>query len=271
MPIVEIGRKVNNPAIDVVRDDGARGVREAISHLISLGHRDIVHVDGGALPAAPERRYGYQTAMRKHNLHEKIRILPGDYTEESGVRAAQKLLAEDSLPTAVIAANDESALGLIETLIRAGVDIPSDVSVIGYDDSRLARLPFLNLTTVIPEGAGAVKSELSRLCPFFCGSWADVGVRHPQAVSRRSARSAARTNGLDTGEDGAILVRRRGQRGIGRCGVVGSAFMSVEDQRGGAVGSAAGHPFAATGGMKRCGLGGAGSIKQATTPTSWGS
>jgi hypothetical protein len=109
------------------------------------------------------------------------------------------------------------------------------------------------------------------LCPFFCGSWVDVGVRHPQAVSRRSARSAARTNGLDAGEDGAILVRRRGQRGIGRCGVVGSVFMSVEDQRGGAVGSAAGHPFAATGGMKRCGLGGAGSIKQATMPTSWGS
>lgn len=160
VPIVEIGRKVNNPAIDVVRDDGARGVREAISHLISLGHRDIVHVDGGALPAAPERRYGYQTAMRKHNLHEKIRILPGDYTEESGVRAAQKLLAEDSLPTAVIAANDESALGLIETLIRAGVDIPSDVSVIGYDDSRLARLPFLNLTTVKQDAARMAESAV---------------------------------------------------------------------------------------------------------------
>lgn len=148
VPIVEIGRKVNDPAIDVVRTDGAQGVKDAVNHLVSLGHRDIVHVDGQALPAAAERRHGYQAAMRRHELHDNIRVIHGDYTEESGVRAARMLLAEGSLPTAVVAGNDECALGLIESFIREGVDVPGDISVVGFDDSRLARLSFLNLTTV---------------------------------------------------------------------------------------------------------------------------
>lgn len=86
--------------------------------------------------------------MRRHELHDNIRVIHGDYTEESGVRAARMLLAEGSLPTAVVAGNDECALGLIESFIREGVDVPGDISVVGFDDSRLARLSFLNLTTV---------------------------------------------------------------------------------------------------------------------------
>ena len=55
-----------------------RGAQQAVDHLVDLGHRDIVHIDGGTLPGATERRRGYRTAMRRHGLDEHIRIMPGD-------------------------------------------------------------------------------------------------------------------------------------------------------------------------------------------------
>jgi DNA-binding LacI/PurR family transcriptional regulator len=75
-------------------------------------------------------------------------VLPGEYPEESGAHAARELLAADQLPTAVLAGNDRCAHGLLDTLVRAGLRVPGDVSVVGYDDSQIARLSFIDLTTV---------------------------------------------------------------------------------------------------------------------------
>ncbi|MGH3627761.1 MAG: substrate-binding domain-containing protein [Sciscionella sp.] len=86
-------------------------------------------------------------AMRRHGLAARIRVLAGDYTEESGARAAAALLREGSLPTAIVAGTDDCALGVLDSLLRARVDVPGRVSVAGYDDSRVARLPFVNLTS----------------------------------------------------------------------------------------------------------------------------
>jgi DNA-binding LacI/PurR family transcriptional regulator len=85
---------------------------------------------------------------RRHHLQDHIRILPGDYTEESGAQAAGTLLQADKPPSAIFAANDRCAHGVIATLSRAGLDIPNDVSVVGYDDSRIARLSFVDLTMI---------------------------------------------------------------------------------------------------------------------------
>ena len=119
-----------------------------MDHLVSLGHRDIVHIDGGHAPGAIERRAGYENAMRSHGLSRWIRILPGDYTELSGAAAARLLLADEKLPTAVIAGNDQCAAGLLDELRWVGIDVPGQISVVGYDDSRLARLAHIDLTTV---------------------------------------------------------------------------------------------------------------------------
>lgn len=107
-------------------------------------------------------------------------------------------------------------------------------------------------------------------CDRFSGRFRRVqGARHPQPGSRRGARSAARTNGLDVGEDDAILVLAGSGRGSMRYVVLGFRLMVVEDQSEAGRGSAASHPFAARGGMRRCGSSGAGSIKGATTPPQW--
>jgi DNA-binding LacI/PurR family transcriptional regulator len=148
LPVVVIGRRVDAGGVDVVRSADADGVGQAVDHLAGLGHRAIAFIDGGRGTIASDRRRGYRTAMRRHGLGEHIRVISGDHTEAAGTRAAQALLADGSLPTAVIASNDRSALGFLDALNRAGVAVPGAISVVGYDDSTLSRLAHVNLTTV---------------------------------------------------------------------------------------------------------------------------
>ena len=148
VPVVVLGRRTSAP-VDVVRTADDEGVRQAVEHLVGLGHRAIVHLDGGPGTIAADRRRGYRTAMRRHGLSP--RLITGGYTEEGGARAARELLDGGSLPTAVVAANDRAALGLLDTFTRAGVPVPGAVSVVGYDDSPMSRLAYVNLTTVSQE------------------------------------------------------------------------------------------------------------------------
>ncbi|GAA4888915.1 LacI family DNA-binding transcriptional regulator [Streptomonospora salina] len=153
VPVVQVSRSATVPGADLVRSSEAPGMSRAIGYLAELGHRDIVHVDGGAALEAEERRRGYRDAMRRHGLADRARELPGAFTEESGARAARELLARGTLPTAVVTANDRCARGLLDVFVRAGVGVPQEVSVIGYDDSRLAHLSFLDLTSVRQDSA----------------------------------------------------------------------------------------------------------------------
>jgi DNA-binding LacI/PurR family transcriptional regulator len=148
LPVVVVGRRVPPGAVDVVRAADDRGVAQAIGHLAALGHRDIAFVDGGRGTIAADRRQGYREAMRRHGFGRHVRIIPGDHTEEAGTRAAEALLAGGRLPTAVMASNDRCAVGFLDALIRRGLKVPDSVSVVGYDDSMLARLAHVDLTTV---------------------------------------------------------------------------------------------------------------------------
>jgi DNA-binding LacI/PurR family transcriptional regulator len=159
LPVVVVARHVRDASVYVVRTADEEGVRQAVEHLVDLGHRKIFHVDGGRAPGATERRRGYRTTMRRHGLAEQVRIIPGGLTEESGATAAQILLNTDgSLPTAIVAFNDRCAIGLLDAFIRADIAVPSDVSIVGYDDDRLSRLSHINLTTV-----GQDATRLSKL------------------------------------------------------------------------------------------------------------
>jgi DNA-binding LacI/PurR family transcriptional regulator len=105
--------------------------------------------------------------MRRYGLGAQVRVLAGDHTEAAGTRAARALLDEGRLPTAVVASNDRCALGLLDALTRAGVEVPDRVSVVGYDDSTLSRLAHVNLTTVSQDARGqaehAVVAAVERL------------------------------------------------------------------------------------------------------------
>ncbi|NUP41378.1 MAG: LacI family DNA-binding transcriptional regulator [Streptomyces sp.] len=149
---VSVGHRVPYARVDFVHSAEAKGVRQAIDYLVELGHRAIVHIDGGRGPGSAERRRSYRTAMRRHGLEPEIRVIPGEHTEQSGIETGQLLLAERDrglpLPTAVLAGNDRCAMGVWMALARGGVDVPRDISVVGYDDSHLSHLMPIGLTTV---------------------------------------------------------------------------------------------------------------------------
>ena len=168
VPVVVVGRRVMPVLVDVVRSADDRGVALAVDHLVALGHTDIAFVDGGRGTIAGDRRRGYREAMRRHGLADRVRVVPGDHTESGGARAARQLVEQGrSASTAVLTSNDRAALGLMDVLIRSGVRVPQDVSVVGYDDSSLAQLAHVDLTSVNQDAQqqaeGAVQAAIERV------------------------------------------------------------------------------------------------------------
>ncbi|GAB3966368.1 LacI family DNA-binding transcriptional regulator [Actinoallomurus acanthiterrae] len=167
LPVVVVGRRIASPELDAVRTADDQGVGQVVDHLAELGHRAIAHLDGGAGTIASDRRRGYRKAMHRNGLDEHLQIITGDYTEEAGMAAARTLLDGPELPTAVVAVNDRSAVGLLDSLARGGVHVPKVMSIAGYDDSPLSRLAHVNLTTVSQEPQNqaryAVEAMVERL------------------------------------------------------------------------------------------------------------
>lgn len=163
LPVVVVGQGTRSQAVDVVRTSDAAGIRLAVEHLVELGHRDIAHVDGGRGPGAAPRRNAYRSGLQRHGLTP--RVVPGGQSEEDGAAAGRVLV--DDPPTAVLTYNDRCAVGLLDVFVRAGVAVPGDVSVVGYDDSQVARLPYLRLTTISQDAAQlaalAVQRAVARL------------------------------------------------------------------------------------------------------------
>lgn len=133
-----------------VRVNNRRGTALAIAHLVKLGHRDIGYVGGpvnNVLTSA--RREGVEQAMQEHNCSVREEwLFQGDFSLQSGALAAAKWLAMDKRPTALFCANDEMALGVISHLHGHGVEVPRDLSIVGFDDIDVARFFVPPLTTV---------------------------------------------------------------------------------------------------------------------------
>jgi DNA-binding LacI/PurR family transcriptional regulator len=167
LPVVLVGRHTRSSLLDSVGVDDSAGAREAVDHLVSLGHTKIAHIHAGRAAGAPRRRHGYENAMKRHGLADFIRVVKGDFTEAGGSRSMAEILESGDIPTAVFAPNDFAALGAMETIDKAGLAIPGDISLVGYDDLSLAALPRISLTTIgqprADLGAQAVHLLLERL------------------------------------------------------------------------------------------------------------
>lgn len=148
-PTVIAARSTFSRSLDSVVNDDETGAELVVEHLVQLGHRRIAHIDGGVGGGSDQRRKGYKDAMSTRGLAGSIFIADGDYTEAggaSGMRQILELLPRP--PSAVFAANDLSAVGAIQVLDEHGLKVPGDVSVAGYDNTALAGLRRIGLTTV---------------------------------------------------------------------------------------------------------------------------
>lgn len=158
VPTVLIGnRRLQVADADVVGADEMAGARLAVEHLLELGHRRIAFIDGPSGPAAM-RAQGYREAMRSAGC-DPIERMALETTDRGGHAAARQLLAADRAVTAIFAANDVMALGAWQAVREVGRVVPEDVSVLGYDDSPMAGIGLLQLTSV--DGRSAQVGELA--------------------------------------------------------------------------------------------------------------
>jgi DNA-binding LacI/PurR family transcriptional regulator len=147
IPTVVIGPPLDLPGIDVVRSADIEALEAVVDHLVSLGHSRIAHVDGGDLYLPAERVRGYRQAMEGRGLDPLV--IPGGETREAGDTAAAEVLRHADV-TAIIAYNDQCAVGIMHHFHRARVRVPEDMSVTGFDDDPLSGLAQIDLTTINP-------------------------------------------------------------------------------------------------------------------------
>jgi LacI family transcriptional regulator len=159
IPTVVLGRHERSAVYDTVFDDDDAGAELAVKHLISLGHRRIAHIahqdNARARPADllhVIRAETYQRVMRDHGLADEIAIAITSYSAEGGLQGARQLLNRTPHPTAIFAGADQAAFGALAAVHEAGLAVPGDVSVIGYDNIRLADLPNIALTSIDQDG-----------------------------------------------------------------------------------------------------------------------
>jgi len=194
VPIVVVGQKTRAKALDSVRNDDEAGAAAVVDHLVGLGHRRIAHIHAGAVGGSRGRREGYEQAMTRHGLGADVRSVKGAFTEAGGMRAMRSIIESGNLPTAVFVANDLAAMGALEALAAAGLRVPDDVSLVGYDDIITSHSARVALTTVaqpsVEMGRTAVDLLIERLLK------GRTEARHivlpPQLVVRGSTAAPAR-------------------------------------------------------------------------------
>ncbi|WP_420097327.1 LacI family DNA-binding transcriptional regulator [Brevibacterium sediminis] len=194
LPTVAIDAAPSARALSLGVDQREVG-RMATEHLLSLGHRTVWHLSGpDEWFEAHQRMQGWKEVLREQgrDVPERIR---GDWSPESGHRAGRILGAREDV-TAVFAANDEMAFGLIRGLVEAGRNVPADVSVVGVDDVRLAAYCTPPLTTIAQPFAVLARQAVSRIAALLDGNDdASHGTRLTPLLVRRDSTTAPQ-NGL---------------------------------------------------------------------------
>ncbi len=156
VPCVALDLRFTGPTCTYVTSDNAGGGRLAAAHLIERGHRRIATITGPlrTLPAA-ERLAGFREALASAGIPlADADIAGGDFYLDSGHTAMRQLLARDPRPTAVFAAGDEMAIGALRAIHEAGLSVPGDIAVVGFDDIEIAALIPPGLTTIGQDKTG---------------------------------------------------------------------------------------------------------------------
>jgi LacI family transcriptional regulator len=152
VPVVVIAGAPGERAADVVTADNRSGSAALVTHLIcDHGKRRLFHVDGPpSVSDTQERRLGLEQVLRAHRQCRLVGSYQGLFSVQSGEEAGEKLLAApgESLPDAVVCANDQMAIGVLQAFARAGLHVPDDVAVVGFDDIYPGSLYHPPLTTV---------------------------------------------------------------------------------------------------------------------------
>jgi LacI family transcriptional regulator len=199
VPYVLIDRRVDGLKVDAVYGDSRGGARLLIDHLLAVGHRRIALINGShTISSAQDRAEGYRASLAAHGVPvDEGLIFTGDFKQESGSRLAELVLACEPRPTAIFAANNFIALGVLQTLQAAQLRVPEDMALVCVDDLPFLSAidPFLTVAAQPAYEMGAVAARLlvERLTTRQTGKAREV-ILPPQLIIRRSCGQGLRRN-----------------------------------------------------------------------------
>jgi LacI family transcriptional regulator, repressor for deo operon, udp, cdd, tsx, nupC, and nupG len=150
IPLVALCEAIPGADIPQIEIDNRAAACRMTRHLASLGHRSIAYVSGPSDNVLERERFrGYRDGLEVQGVpFDPDWVIPGDFTIESGVEAGQGILARPKRPSAVFCTSDQMAIGVMRTLLSAGLKVPADISVAGFDDIEFAAVAEPSLTTI---------------------------------------------------------------------------------------------------------------------------
>jgi LacI family transcriptional regulator, galactose operon repressor len=150
IPMVFIDVAPEGPGISLLKVDYQHGIRQGVQHLVAMGHRKIAFITGPIkLHSAQSRLSAFSSSLKECGIAPAPKwIIEGDHTLEGGAAAMEQLLNAKPMPTAVMCSNDMTAIGVLHGVYRAGLRVPDDLSVIGFDDIHIAAVTIPPLTTI---------------------------------------------------------------------------------------------------------------------------
>lgn len=150
IPLIFVDQGPDRPGISLLKVDYHHGIWQGVQHLAALGHRNIAFISGPMrLHSAQSRVNAFSKSLTECGIAiNQEWIIEGDHTLEGGIAATEKLLGTSRLPTAVMCSNDMTAIGVLHKVYRAGLRVPDDLSIIGFDDIHMARVTIPPLTSI---------------------------------------------------------------------------------------------------------------------------
>ena len=215
VPAVAIEVETSEPLLKTLHIDYRHGIRQAVQHLAALGHRRIAFVSGPVnLKTALARRTAFQECMSEIGLRVSPEFLiEGDHTMEAGMKAMVALAAGPVCPSAVICSNDMTAIGVMREAFELSLEIPRDLSVVGFDDTHFAQFTTPPLTTVRMSQAEIARTAFRALLDSVetqrSRTSCDFGTIKTELVLRRST-------GIAPGRLKKITVERNRHQSRGR-------------------------------------------------------
>lgn len=188
IPVCVIDYPVEGPRVGYVTSDNDRGVRSALEHLYELGHRDIGFLGGPEVsPVAMIREGTYWQWMQERGLERYRRTWRGNFTKASGHDRGNEILADPRRPSAILAANDFMALGFLKACRDRGLKVPTEISLVGYDNAVSGEYSDPGLTTVAQNASAMGASAVEFLFAYLDGGEPEKAVKiDPGLVVRES-------------------------------------------------------------------------------------
>jgi len=212
VPAVVIDLESSSPLLKTVGVDYRHGIRQAVQHLAALGHARIAFISGPAhLKTAMARKMAFTECLKEIGLRTSPKLfVEGDHTMEGGMKAMSALDVSPDRPSAVICSNDMTAIGVMRKAFELGVNVPSELSVVGFDDIHLAQFTTPPLTTVRMSQVEIAKLAFRALLDLVevkrSGASreaytvrTDLVIRASTAIAPERIRQAAKSGGKRTG------------------------------------------------------------------------